>query len=77
MGRQGLKKIPSGCHGGGCGVCKIKILFGRYRVGKMSRDVISPDEVEAGFALACKTFAEEDLEIAVVGHIIKYYRERL
>ena len=77
MGRQGLKKIPSGCHGGGCGVCKIRILFGRYRVGKMNRDVISPDDVKAGFALACKTFAEEDLEIAVVGRMRKYYRERL
>ncbi|MCK5750487.1 MAG: 2Fe-2S iron-sulfur cluster binding domain-containing protein [Oricola sp.] len=77
MGRHGLKKIPSGCHGGGCGVCKIRILSGCYRVGKMNRDVISPKEIEDGFALACKTIAEGDLEIAVVGRMRKFYRERL
>ncbi len=43
----------------------------------MNRDVISPKEIEDGFALACKTIAEGDLEIAVVGRMRKFYRERL
>jgi len=43
----------------------------------MNSDVISPEEIEDGYALACKTIAEEDLEIAVVGRMRKFYRERL
>ena len=75
MGRQGIKRIPSGCHGGGCGVCKIKILAGRYRTGKMSLSAISCEELDKGYALACKTIAEGDLEIAVVGAMRKSWMQ--
>ena len=73
MVRSNIKRIPSGCHGGGCGVCKIRILAGRYGTGKMNRSVLTIEEEREGFSLACKTFAKEDLEISVVGQIKKFY----
>ncbi|MCP4055869.1 MAG: 2Fe-2S iron-sulfur cluster binding domain-containing protein [Pseudoalteromonas sp.] len=30
MSKMGKKGIPSGCHGGGCGVCKVKIEYKKY-----------------------------------------------
>lgn len=74
MVRHGIKRIPSGCHGGGCGVCKIKIDAGQYKAGKMSLSAISREEMDKGYALACKTFAKEDLEIAVVGAMRKSWK---
>ena len=69
MSRTGIKGIPSGCYGGGCGICKIQVLSGRYTTGKMSRDQVSEAEQDAGQALACKTFADQDLTIRVLGKI--------
>ena len=44
----------SGCFGGGCGVCKVRISDGRYHVfKKMSRAHISPEEEEQSIVLAC------------------------
>ena len=77
MVRSNIKRIPSGCHGGGCGVCKIRILAGQYETGKMNRNVLTIEEEREGFSLACKTFAEEDLEITVVGHMKKFYGNNL
>ncbi len=67
MARLGKKGIPKGCLGGGCGVCKIRVLSGEYRTGKMSRDQVTEDEERAGLTLACKTFAESDLTLEVIG----------
>ena len=67
MARLGKKGIPKGCLGGGCGVCKIRVISGSYRTGKMSRDQVTEDEQRAGLTLACKTFAESDLTLEVVG----------
>jgi len=57
------KFIQLGCRGGGCGVCKIKILSGSYRCGKMSKTYVSEEDLARGEVLACKTFAEGDLLI--------------
>ncbi len=68
MGKRG---IPSGCHGGGCGVCKVRILQGRYRTGPMSRDKVSRQEEEEGYALACRVMPRSDLVLEVVGRMAR------
>lgn len=45
---------PHGCHGGGCGVCKMQVLQGRYQVVKrMSNAHISQQEQAQNVALMC------------------------
>ncbi|THF61863.1 2Fe-2S iron-sulfur cluster binding domain-containing protein [Pseudothauera nasutitermitis] len=64
LGRRG---IPVGCRGGGCGVCKVQVLRGRYRTSRMSRSCVSAEEEAAGVVLACKLFPASDLALRVVG----------
>lgn len=67
----GRKGIPIGCRGGGCGVCKVKVLAGPYRTGKMSRSCVSADEEREGIVLACKLFADGDLSIEAIGKMAR------
>lgn len=60
LGRAG---IPSGCHGGGCGVCKIKVTAGEYRTLPMSRAHVSESEEREGVALACRTLPLSDIQL--------------
>lgn len=55
--------IKVGCRGGGCGLCKVKILQGRYQTKRMSKAHINAEEQASGFALACRVFPESDLVI--------------
>lgn len=55
--------IRVGCRRGGCGACRIRVLSGDYRTGKMSRAHVSEDEQQQGYALACKLVPLSDLEI--------------
>ncbi|MGL4859663.1 MAG: 2Fe-2S iron-sulfur cluster binding domain-containing protein [Enterobacteriaceae bacterium] len=66
MERAGLRVIPVGCRSGGCGICKVQILQGRYRVGKMSRSVISDAEQQQRVVLACRCFALSDIRLQTV-----------
>lgn len=66
---RGRNSIPVGCRGGGCGVCKLRVLEGRYRTEAMSVAALSADERASGFALACKLIPETDLRVEVVGRI--------
>jgi ferredoxin len=54
---------PEGCHGGGCGICKIKIISGEVRVLSMSKKHVSEEEKEKGFTLACRVFPLTNLVI--------------
>lgn len=63
----GIRGIPVGCRGGGCGVCKVSVITGQYRVLKMSRAVISVEEEQANKALCCRLYADSDLRLKVVG----------
>jgi len=67
----GRKGIPVGCRGGGCGVCKIHVLDGRYTTRRMSRACVSEAEEAEGILLACKVFPLSDLNIRVLGHLHK------
>lgn len=68
LGRRG---IPVGCRGGGCGVCKIRILAGEYYAGKMSSACVSKEERACDIVLACKTYPRSDLELEAVGAIAR------
>lgn len=69
--RQGIASVPVGCRGGGCGVCKVRVVRGRYKVGKMSRRHISEEEERSGFALACRLYPESPLTLDVTGDLIR------
>lgn len=65
MRRSGSGPITHGCYGGGCGVCKMKITSGDYRlVKKMSRAHISEAEEKEGIVLICCITPQSDLMIS-------------
>lgn len=76
MATLGRKGIPSGCHGGGCGVCKIKVESGRYRTEAMSRAHVSEAEEREGIVLACRVRPLSDLTVTVVGKLAKTAGQR-
>ncbi len=67
MGATGRRGIPSGCHGGGCGVCKIIIRKGAFDTLPLSRAHISEAEEQRGYSLACRTYPLSDIEVEVKG----------
>jgi ferredoxin len=58
--------VPSGCHNGACGVCKIKVYHGEYSKEKMNRKHISEEEENDNIVLACKVFPRDDMEIEFI-----------
>ena len=69
----GRKGIPVGCRGGGCGVCKVRVIEGRYRTGPMSRACVSVEEQAQGYVLACKLIPEADLRLRVIGKMARSF----
>lgn len=63
MERLGRDDIFVGCRGGGCGICKVRVVSGAYRAGKMSKLQVSDEEAAAGYALACRIYPLADLQI--------------
>ncbi len=57
------KGIPIGCRGGGCGICKVRIVAGRVRTEKMSRSHVSTAERDQGYVLACRAYPQSDLQL--------------
>lgn len=55
--------IHVGCRGGGCGVCKIRIVSGDYQQKRMSKAHIDENDKQQGFALACRVFPTGDMVI--------------
>lgn len=66
MEQTGLKCVPVGCRGGGCGFCKIQVLEGQFECGKMSKRHAPPEAVEKGEVLACRIYPLTDLTIESV-----------
>jgi len=67
MEKNGIDIAPNGCYGGGCGVCKIKILHGETQTLSMSKKYINEEEKTAGYVLACRAFPKSDIEFEFVG----------
>lgn len=65
--RAGPTIIASGCHAGGCGVCRIRIISGEVTTERMSRAHITPQDQAEGLTLACRTYATSDLVIMPAG----------
>lgn len=54
MHKSGRSIFKGGCEGGGCGICKVRILEGEYvRFKNMSRAHVSEEEEAEGIVLAC------------------------
>lgn len=53
--------IQSGCRGGGCGICKVRLIDGEVAREAMSREHISEAEESAGFLLSCRVKPLSDL----------------
>lgn len=58
-----LSAIDVGCRGGGCGICRIKVLSGPYRSLPMSRSRITQEEEAGGIVLACRIIPEGEIAI--------------
>ena len=64
MRRANAGPIRHGCHGGGCGVCKMHVVSGSYRVFQpMSRAHVSIEEAQCGYALLCCIQPTSDLRL--------------
>lgn len=66
IGKAMLDTIPVGCRGGGCGVCRIRILSGQFESKKMSCKHITGEDRERGIVLACRIYPRCDLRIEVL-----------
>jgi ferredoxin len=71
MERLGRRGIPVGCRQGGCGVCKIQVLSGKYTKRVMSRDHVSVEEEAQDKVLACRIRPAENLTVKVIGKLLK------
>ncbi|KHS43827.1 MULTISPECIES: 2Fe-2S iron-sulfur cluster-binding protein [Novosphingobium] len=65
MERSGLDEIGVGCRGGGCGFCRVRVVEGKYRTGKMSTAKVTAADQAQGYALACRLYPLNDLLIEV------------
>ena len=65
MKQAGVRATVIGCRGGGCGVCRVRVLEGEYLTSPMSREHVSEAEQEAGYALGCCLFPRSDLVLSV------------
>jgi len=67
MQRAGCGPIYHGCFGGGCGICKMRIVSGPYFIEKkMSRAHVTEREQEGGIVLVCCVKPRGNLTIARV-----------
>jgi len=71
MERVGRAEIPVGCRNGGCGACKVLVLKGEYKLGKISRQHVTVSEEREGYALACRLYPETDIEVRPMGSLIR------
>lgn len=55
--------VKVGCRNGGCGVCRVRIVAGRYQAQKMTRSRISEADEAAGIVLACRVLPQSDMAL--------------
>jgi ferredoxin len=63
MMRAADRSIPVGCRGGGCGVCRVRVVSGDYTTMRMSRAHVTEADEEAGIALACRLLPSSDIVV--------------
>ena len=62
--RQGID-FPHSCRVGGCASCKCQLLEGRVRQLTDAGYILSDDELDRGFVLACQSVPRTDVRIQV------------
>lgn len=67
MKQAGIRMTMIGCRGGGCGVCRIRVVEGEYHTTPMSREHVSEAEEADGYVLGCCLFPRSDLLLSVSG----------
>lgn len=71
MERAGKQSLAVGCRGGGCGACKVRVVSGDYRCGRMSRLHVTETERAAGYALSCRLYPETGLVLERVHRLFE------
>jgi CDP-4-dehydro-6-deoxyglucose reductase len=56
-------RVFFGCTGGGCGVCKMRLIAGHLEYGHYSVAVLSDAERREGFFLSCQAKPLSDLTV--------------
>ena len=59
-------KVPYGCIGGGCGICKMKVVEGHYKLDHDAHNALSDEERKNGFVFLCKTYPLSDLQLDLI-----------
>ncbi len=62
--RQGID-FPHSCRVGGCATCKCRLLEGKVRELTDSGYLLSDDELDQGYILACQSVPQTDVRIEV------------
>jgi NAD(P)H-flavin reductase len=62
--RQGID-FPNSCRVGGCGTCKCKLAKGKVKELTETGYLLSADEIDQGYILACQSVPQSDLDIEV------------
>ncbi|HDR9586007.1 TPA: 2Fe-2S iron-sulfur cluster binding domain-containing protein [Burkholderia stabilis] len=62
--RQGID-FPHSCRVGGCATCKCQLIDGRVKELTQSGYILSDEELDQGFILACQSIPQSDVTIAV------------
>lgn len=73
MERLRRRGIPVGCRGGGCGVCKVRVIAGSYHALKMSIAHISSDDRANNIVLACRAIPIATVRLQVEGGMRKSF----
>ncbi len=55
---------PFGCQSGNCGACKSMLIEGKVELADYSEFALTDEEKAQGLVLACRSMADEDIEIA-------------
>jgi NAD(P)H-flavin reductase/ferredoxin len=57
--------FPSSCRVGGCGTCKCKLAAGKVKELTETGYLLTADEIDQGYILACQSVPETDLRVEV------------
>ncbi|MBB6447273.1 CDP-4-dehydro-6-deoxyglucose reductase [Bacillus benzoevorans] len=60
-------KIPYGCNGGGCGICKMRVVKGQYKLTDAAAKALSEEEKKNGHVFLCQTYPLSDLQLELIG----------
>lgn len=60
--RSQMVKVPYACASGGCGLCKVKVSAGNYKMDVYSKQALKDEERNNGVVLLCKTFPQSHLQ---------------